>query len=90
MSCLKWDKAGIFVAGMLFATKGIEALKSKTAHKVYVQTTAAALRGRDQVMDQVTVIREECEDIYAEAVALNEEKANAVGPEVEIIEDKSL
>ena len=89
MSILKWDKIGIFVGGMLFATKGIEALGSKTAHKIYVHTTAAALRGRDEVMENVTAIREGCGDIYAEAVELNEERANAIEVEAEVIEDRS-
>ena len=47
MSILKWDHAGLFVGGMLFATKGIELLASKTAHKAYVQATAFGLRCRD-------------------------------------------
>ena len=87
---LSWDKAGLFVAGMLFATKGIEALASKKAHKVYVQATALALRGRDEIMENVTAVREGCEDIYAEAMELNQERANAPAVEEEIIEDKSL
>ena len=89
MSIWKWDKAGLFIGGMLFATKGVEALASKTAHKVYVQVTAAALRGRDEVMSSVTQVREECEDIYAEAVQLNEDRCNAPAADVEVIEDKS-
>lgn len=89
MSIWKWSHAGIFVGGMLFATKGVEALAGKAAHKVYVHTTAAVLRGRDQIMNGVTCVREGCEDIYAEAVELNEEKANAPEVDVEVIEDKS-
>ena len=89
MSIWKWSHAGIFVGGMLFATKGVEALAGKAAHKVYVHTTAAGLRCRDQVMNGVTCVREGCEDIYAEAVQLNEEKANAPEVDVEVIEDKS-
>ena len=89
MSIWKWSHAGIFAAGMVFATKGVEALASKTAHKVYVQSTAAVLRCRDQIMTGVTSVREGCEDIYAEAVELNEELANAPEVEVKVIEDKS-
>ncbi len=89
MSIWKWSHAGLFVGGMLFATKGVEALASKAAHKVYVHTTAAALRCRDGVMNGVTCVREGCDDIYAEAVKLNEEKANAPKVDVEVIEDKS-
>lgn len=91
MSTFKWDKVGLFVGGMVFATKGVQALGSKVAHKVYVHTTAAALRGRDEVMGGITAIREGCEDIYAEAVELNEKKAEeaAIEAEVSVIEDES-
>lgn len=89
MSILKWSHAGLFVGGMVFATKGIEVLASKTAHKVYVQATAAYLRGREQVMENVTAVREGCDDIYAEAVELNAEKMLAPAVDVEVIEDKS-
>lgn len=40
-------------------------------------------------MNGVTCVREGCEDIYAEAVQLNEEKANAPEVDVEVIEDKA-
>ena len=89
MSILKWNHAGFFVGGMLFATKGIQVLTSKAAHKAYVNATAFGLRCRDEVMENVTAVREGCEDIYAEAVELNEKRANAPEFEVEVIEDKS-
>lgn len=89
MGIWKWSHAGIFVGGMVFATKGIKALTSKAAHKVYVNATAFGLRCRDEVMESVTSVREGCEDIYAEAVELNEERANAPEADVVVIEDKS-
>ena len=89
MSIWKWNHAGLFVGGMLFATKGVELLASKTMHKAYVQATAFGLRCRDDVLGGVTSVREGCEDIYAEAVELNEERANAPKVDVEVIEDKS-
>ena len=89
MSIWNWSHAGLFVGGMLFATKGIELLASKTAHKAYVQATAFGLRCRDDVMESVTAVKEGCEDIYAEAVELNEERAKAPEVDIEIIEDKS-
>lgn len=89
MSILKWDKIAFFAGGALFATKGVQALASKTAHKAYVQATALYLRGREEVMDNVTAIREGCEDIYAEAQELNEARALAPAVNVEVIEDKS-
>ena len=89
MGIWKWSHAGLFVGGMVFATKGIEALTSKAAHKAYVNATAFGLRCRDEVMESVTSVREGCEDIYAEAVELNEERANIPETEVVVIEDKS-
>lgn len=89
MSIWKWSHAGIFLGGMLFQAKGIDILRSKKAHKAYVETTAFCLRCRDEVMKNVTTVREGCEDIYAEATALNEERANMPELDVEVIEDKA-
>lgn len=89
MSIWKWSHAGLFVGGMLFATKGIEILAGKTAHKAYVQATAFGLRCRDDVLSSVTAVREGCGDIYAEAVELNEDRVLGPDFDVEIIEDTS-
>ena len=89
MNIWKWNHAGLFVGGMLFATKGIELLKSRPAHKAYVEATAFGLRCRDGVMEGVTAVREGFGDIYAEAAQLNEERANVSEVEAEVIEDKS-
>lgn len=72
---LDMKKTGIFAAGVLFGTAGIKVLSSKDAKKVYVSCTAAALRARECVMKTVTSIQENAEDIYAEAVQVNEERA---------------
>lgn len=74
---LNLKNTGIFAAGVLFGTAGIKLLTSKDAKKVYVQCTAAALRAKDDVMKTVTVIQENAEDIYAEALQVNEERAAA-------------
>ncbi len=70
-------KTGIFAAGVLFGTAGIKVLSSKDAKKVYVSCTAAALRAKECVMKTVTTIQENAEDIYAEALQVNEERASA-------------
>lgn len=67
--------AACFAAGVLFGTAGIKILSSSDAKKVYVKGTAAALRAKDCVMETATKIQAEAEDIYAEAKALNEERA---------------
>ena len=65
---------GCFAAGVLFGTAGVKVLSSKDAKKVYVKATATALRAKDCVMETVTGIQAEAEDIYAEAKALNAER----------------
>lgn len=66
---------GLFAAGVLFGTAGIKVLSSKDAKKVYTHTTAAVLRAKDSVMKTVTTARENVEDIYSDAKAINEQRA---------------
>ncbi len=67
-------KFGLFAAGVLFGTAGIKVLSSKDAKKVYTHTTAAVLRAKDSVMETVTTVRENAEDIYADAKAINQQR----------------
>ena len=80
-------RIGLFAAGVLFGTAGIKLLGSKDAKKVYAHTTAAALRAKDSVMTTVTALREGAEDVYADAKAINERRAEAVAAAV--VEDTS-
>ena len=79
-------KLGLFAAGVLFGTAGIKLLGSRDAKKVYAHTTAAALRAKEGVMKTVTAVREGADDIYAEAKAINERRAEA---EAAVVEDAS-
>ena len=72
---------------MLFGTAGIKLLGSRDARKVYAHTTAAALRAKDSVMTTVTAVREGADDIYAEAKAINQRRAEAEAAAV--VEDAS-
>ena len=72
-------KLGLFAAGVLFGTAGIKLLGSKDAKKVYAHTTAAALRAKEGVM--------KTEDVYADAKAINECRAEAEAAAV--VEDAS-
>ena len=81
-------KIGLFAAGVLFGTAGIKLLGSKDAKKVYAHTTAAALRAKEGVMKTVTAVREGAEDVYADAKAINERRAEAEAAAV--VEDASL
>jgi hypothetical protein len=65
----------MFAAGVLFGTAGIKLLSSKDAKKAYTHTTAAVLRAKDSVMKTVTTARENVEDIYSDAKAINEQRA---------------
>jgi hypothetical protein len=78
---------GLFAAGVLFGTAGIKVLSSKDAKKVYTHTTAAVLRAKDSVMETVTTVRENAEDIYADAKAINQQRAQREADAV--IEDAS-
>lgn len=77
----------MFAAGVLFGTAGIKLLGSKDAKKVYAHTTAAALRAKEGVMKTVTAVREGAEDVYADAKAINERRAEAEAAAV--VEDAS-
>lgn len=82
-----WSKFGAFAGGVLFGTAGIKILSSRDAKKVYVHTTAAVLRAKESVMKTATTVRENADDILADAKQLNQERAEAEEPEV--IEDTS-
>ena len=80
-------KIGLFAAGVLFGTAGMKLLGSKDAKKVYAHTTAAALRAKEGVMKTVTAVREGADDVYADAKAINERRAEAEAAAV--VEDAS-
>nr|WP_296040501.1 DUF6110 family protein [uncultured Blautia sp.] len=69
--------SGLFAAGVLFGTAGIKALSSKDAKKFYTNCTAAVLRAKTCVMNTVSKVQANAEDIYAEAQQINEDRAAA-------------
>ena len=81
------NKFAAFAGGVLFGTAGLKVLASRDAKKVYVHTTAAALRAIDCVMATATNIKEGADDILAEAKLLNEKYAAEA--EKEVIEDSA-
>ncbi len=72
---LKKKNAILFAGGILFGTAGVKVLASKDAKKFYTCCTAAVLRAKDFVMDTVTSVQENAEDILAEAKQINEDRA---------------
>ena len=74
---INWKKVGLFASGTLFGTAGIKALASDDAKKLYTNCTAAVLRAKETVMNTVTTVQENAEDIYEGAKQINEERAEA-------------
>ena len=72
---LDGKKTGIFAAGVLFGTAGIKVLSSKDAKKIYVSCTAAVLRAKECIMRMAGIVQENAEDIYEEALEVNEKRA---------------
>lgn len=71
---MKLKGIGLFALGTLFGLEGIKLLSSKDAKKVYSHCTAGVLRIKDSILDQVTTLQENCNDIYEEAKDINEER----------------
>ena len=68
---------GLFAAGLLLGTAGVKVLSSKDAKNVYTKITAAVLRAKDCVLDVVSNIQENAQDIYAGAQQINDDRAAA-------------
>ncbi len=80
---MKWDKLGLFAGGVLFGTAGVKILSSKDAKKAYTHATAAVLRAKECVMTTATTLKENCDDVLADAKEINEKRAEAE----EVVED---
>lgn len=74
---MNWKKVSLFVGGALFGSAGIKVLSSDDAKKLYTQTTAAVLRAKECVMTAATTLKENTDDILADAKAINEQRAAA-------------
>lgn len=76
----------LFATGTLFGGIGLKLLASKDAQKLYIQTTAAGLRIKDETMKTVTSIQESAADILASAKEVNEKRAAKEAAEKEAAE----
>ena len=83
---IPWKKIGLFAGGVLFGTAGIRVLSSKDAKKCYTQATAAVLRAKTDVMATASKVRENCDDILADAKEINEQRA--IEEETAVIADE--
>jgi hypothetical protein len=70
-----WKKARLLGYGFLLGSAGLKLLASRDAKKLYTHVTAAALRCRDEATKIATSVKENCDDIAAEAKAMNEQRA---------------
>lgn len=88
---MKWDKLGLFAGGVLFGTAGVKILSSKDAKKAYTHATAAVLRAKECVMTTATTIKENCDDVLADAKEINEKRADAevVEDTAEVVDDET-
>ena len=83
--CCDWKKLGLVGTGALLGAYGVRILSSADARKVYTHGTAAVLRMKDEVMKDVETIRENAEDIAADAKEINEKRRQE--EEAQMIED---
>ncbi|MBQ4360922.1 MAG: hypothetical protein II767_11780 [Proteobacteria bacterium] len=77
---------GYFAGGVLFGTAGLKLLGSRDAKRGYAHVAAALLRAKDEVMKQVTAVRESYADVMADARDINEKRAQDASV---VIEDEA-
>lgn len=87
MSMFSGKNLGLFAGGILFGTAGLKLLASKDAKKVYTNCVAAGLRAKDCIMETVTTVQENAEDVLAEAKQINEDRAEQA--EAEAIDEEA-
>lgn len=84
---MKWDKIALVAGGLFAGTAGLKVLTSKDAKRVYAHIAATALRVKDSVMTTVAEVRENVDDIMADAREINEERAEETIVDAEFAED---
>ena len=77
---------GDFAGGVLFGAAGLKLLGSRDAKRGYAHVAAALLRAKDEVMKQVTAVRESYADVMADARDINEKRAQDASV---VIEDEA-
>ncbi|MBQ9396119.1 MAG: hypothetical protein IJU23_11495 [Proteobacteria bacterium] len=80
---------GIFACGVLFGTAGLKLLGSRDAKRGYAHVAAALLRAKDEVMKQVTAVRESYADVMADARDINAKRSQEEAVIVEDAADKA-
>ncbi len=81
---------GWFLGGLLVGAKGKDIFGSKRAKKVYSKVISYGLDAKDCVMETADALRENWDDVYADAKDMKEERDKEKGVDKkEIIEDTS-
>ncbi|MCR5773348.1 MAG: DUF6110 family protein [Butyrivibrio sp.] len=70
----RWSTLGKIACGFVIGTAGVKVLSSKDAKKCYTHITAAAFRCKDTCLETYTNIKENCQDISADAKEINEKR----------------
>lgn len=65
-------KAAGFIWGVVAGTIGVHILSSREAKTVYAHVGAAVLHGKDDIVKQGQILKENCQDIGARAKEINE------------------
>ncbi|MBP3826365.1 MAG: hypothetical protein ILA11_11615 [Butyrivibrio sp.] len=71
---ISWSTLGKVVCGFVIGTAGVKVLGSKDAKKCYTHITAAAYRCKDTCLETYANIKENCQDISADAKEINEKR----------------
>jgi hypothetical protein len=67
--------ARLVTYGFLAGTAGLKLLSSTDFKNAYTQVTAACMRMGDTVAEKATLLKENCDDILANAKDINEKRA---------------
>ena len=82
---------GWFLGGLLVGAKGKDIFGSKEAKKVYSKVISYGLDAKDCVMETADTLRENWDDVYADAKDMKDERDKEREAEKEeIIEDTSV
>lgn len=71
---MSWFKARLIGYGFLLGTAGLKILTSEDAKKVYTHCTAAVYRCIDETAKTANILKENLEDISADAKEINEKR----------------
>lgn len=65
------SQAGMFLAGSLLGWAGLRGVKNRKVRRGFICLLAKGIKGHKTFLDQLCLLRENADDIYAEAKVLN-------------------